>query len=141
MQTYPMFELTKDATKMLLSKKRGVEQYMLDELGISDLTIVHTHTRFEVAFGDMLTEALNEIDLEVIPQYNVDGYRIDFYIPSLNIAVEYDEEHHYNQINQSNDIMRQEYIESIIGARFIRCDYRDSDIKNVMKVVIDILNK
>lgn len=109
-----------------------------NQLG-GDVTHIHTHTRFEIAFGDMLTEALNEIDLEVIPQYNVDGYRIDFYIPSLNIAVEYDEEHHYKLENQKKDSQRQAYIENKIGAKFIRCDYRDSDIKNVMKVLKEIM--
>lgn len=87
----------------------------------------------------MLIEALEELDLEVKTQYNVDSYRIDFYIPKLNIAVEYDEEHHFTEANIKKDIERQTYIEEKIGAKFIRCDYKDNDIKNVMKVLKEIM--
>ena len=109
-----------------------------NQLG-GDITHIHTTTRFEIIFGDMLVEALKELYLEVMTQFNVDGYRVDFYIPSLNIVVEYDEEQHFTQTNKQKDAQRQAYIENKIGAKFVRCDYRDSDIKNLMKVLKEVM--
>lgn len=93
-------------------------------------------SRKETEFGNVLKEALDELNVKMIPQYNIDNkYRIDFYIPKSNISVEYDEEQHYTEYNQKMDLERQKYIKDKLGCKFIRCDYRDSDIKNVMKVV------
>lgn len=96
-------------------------------------------TRFEISFGKLLTEALEEFGLEIIPQYRVDNYRVDFYIPSKNIAVEYDEQQHFTEPNQKNDSERQKHIESKLRCKFVRCDYRDSDIKNVVKVIKEVM--
>ena len=86
----------------------------------------------------MLIKALKELNIEVIKQYYVDGYKIDFYIPSKNIAVEYDEQQHKHQIKQDEE--REEYIKSKLNCKFIRCDYTDEDIVNVMKVVKEVVN-
>lgn len=117
----------------ILTQQQKKEWYSL--FGINNVFT----SRKEIEFGSMLIEALEELDLEVKTQYNVDSYRIDFYIPKLNIAVEYDEEHHFTEANIKKDIERQTYIEEKIGAKFIRCDYRDNDIKNVMKVLKEIM--
>lgn len=110
----------------------------LKQLG-ENIEQIHTVTRFEVSFGDMLVEALKELEINVISQYIVDNYKIDFYIPKHNIAVEYDEQQHFVVTNQKKDLERQKYIEDKLGCKFIRCDYRDSDIKNVMKVVKEMI--
>lgn len=117
----------------ILTQQQKKEWYSL--FGINNVFT----SRKEIEFGSMLIEALEELDLEVKTQYNVDSYRIDFYIPKLNIAVEYDEEHHFTEANIKKDIERQTYIEEKIGAKFIRCDYKDNDIKNVMKVLKEIM--
>lgn len=66
------------------------------------------------------------IQHEIIPQYFVPiiktpaRYCVDFYIPSLNICIEYDEDYHrYNKIK---DKKRQTYIEEKLGCEFIRID-------------------
>lgn len=117
----------------ILTQQQKKEWYSLFE--VNNVFI----SRKEIEFGSMLIEALEELDLEVKTQYNVDGYRIDFYIPKLNIAIEYDEEHHFTEANIKKDMDRPTYIEEKIGAKFIRCDYRDSDIKNVMKILKEIM--
>lgn len=136
---YKMYNLSRDGVKHMAKKYKYITHQQMSLLGLSDIDVIYNHTRFEMAFGDMLTEALREIDLEATQQYNVDGYRIDFYIQSLNLAVEYDEEQHFTFENQKIDSERQAYIEEKIGAKFIRCDYRDSDIKNVMKVLKEVM--
>lgn len=135
----PEFLLTKDDLKMLLSRYRHITPEQYKVLGIDEIDVVHSYTRFETAFGNTLIEALNELEIEVEKQFNVDGYRVDFYIPHLNIAVEYDEEQHFTETNLSKDTERQSYIENKLGCKFIRCDYRNSDIKNVMKVLKEVM--
>ena len=53
-------------------------------------------------------------------QHNVNGYRLDAYIPELNIALEYDEKKHLNNKNKKADKQRQLNIEDILGCKFIR---------------------
>lgn len=57
---------------------------------------------------------------KIIPQYPVlDGkYRIDWYIPELDLAIEYDEEHH--KFNKEEDEARQKEIEKELGCKFLR---------------------
>jgi hypothetical protein len=49
-------------------------------------------------------------------------YYVDFYIPELNVCIEYDEKHHYTEDNMLKDAKRQEYIENKLGCSFIRVD-------------------
>lgn len=109
------------------------------ELGGKDIETISASTRFEMYFIHMLEKALNELGVVGRKQYDVGGYRIDFYIPKFNIAVEYDEHQHFTETNQNKDTERQKYIESKLGCKFIRCDYRDEDIVNVMKVVKEVM--
>ena len=98
----------------------------------------HSNSRFEISFIEDLEEALYEINIkDGIKQFNVDDkYRVDYYIPSLNFAVEYDESHH--NYTTEEDSYREEYIIEKIKCKFIRCCYKDSNIKNVVKVLISI---
>lgn len=48
----------------------------------------------------------------------MDKYIVDFYIPQLELVIEYDEKHHKKQIK--DDKIRQEYIEEKLGVQFIR---------------------
>lgn len=106
---------------------------------MNSLTNKETLTRFKVSFGNMLKEALHELDIDVISQYKVKKYKIDFYIPSKKIAIEYDEQQHFVETNHKKDLERQKYIEDKKACKFVRCDYRDSDIKNVMKVIKEVM--
>ncbi|MGL5051261.1 MAG: Rha family transcriptional regulator [Fusobacteriaceae bacterium] len=130
--------LTEEGLKKLISRYSNITPEQYKSLGINDVDVVYNHTRFEISFGNMLEEYLNEFDIEIDKQFNVDGYRVDFYIPSKNICVEYDEKQHFTSMNVDKDLERQRYIEDKIGCKFIRCDYRDSDVKNLAKVIKEI---
>lgn len=67
----------------------------------------------------MLAEVFDDI-LDVIPQYKVLDYRINFCFPDLNLSVEYDEEHHQSEYNSLKDDERQSRIEQEIGCAFLR---------------------
>lgn len=130
--------ITKDGVLQLISNSEKLTQQQKHEwFTMFGVTNIFT-SRKEIEFGSMLEEALKELELKIVPQYNVDNkYRIDFYIPQLNKAVEYDEQQH--QYQEKEDIEREKYIKDKLGCKFIRCDYRDSDIKNVMKVLKEVM--
>ena len=120
--------------KQKTNKKAGL---LLKKLG-SDLTHIHTFSRFEKSFEYCIVEFLGELEIKIIKQYKVEKYYIDFYLPDFNIAIEYDEKHHLSYKNIKKDSERQKYIEKKYNLKFIRCDYRDSDLKNLAEIVKEI---
>ena len=137
-QTYREYLLTSEGLGLYLNRiqllKNKIPESLLE---FADMTQFHTYTRFEISFLDMLEEALNELNIVGTRQYNVDKYKVDFYIPNLNICIEYDEEYHCSKTDKGTE--RQIYITNKLNCNFIRCNYKDSDIKNVMKVIKYIL--
>lgn len=145
-QTYRNYLITKKGMELIIQNSQFTKSFQAQKCreiyktlgGKENIELVSASTRFELSFGNMLIKALKELNIEVIKQYYVDGYKIDFYIPSKNIAVEYDEQQHKHQIKQDEE--REEYIKSKLNCKFIRCDYTDEDIVNVMKVVKEVVN-
>ncbi len=117
-KTHECFELSENVVAYLISTKRafrdGQERIeacskLLDSMKIKHDIIIGDATRSERKFGIMLDEFFGD-DLEIIPQYSVCGYRIDFYIPAMSIAIEYDERHHLTTANSEKDAERVESI-------------------------------
>lgn len=96
-------------------------------------------TRFEISFGNILVPILKGIGLCVEKQFAVGKYRIDFYIPKIRVAIEYDEKQHTSKKNIYYDKKREEYIKEVLGCRFIRVSYENSDAENVGKVLSEIV--
>ena len=69
-----------------------------------------------------------------IPQYPILNYRIDYYIPNLKIAIEYDENNHKNYSYEAQE-GRQKEIEKELGCRFIRVSDKQSYFENVKTVI------
>lgn len=135
-RTLPQYIINEKGIKLLVRKYRNLKDTKLQEFLVKHSIIVdfiHTSTRFEVSFLNLLEEALFEIDVFGIKQFNVNGYRVDFYIPELKLAVEYDEQQH--NYMEKQDLDRQLIISKELDCEFIRCDYKESDIKNVMNVL------
>lgn len=72
--------------------------------------------RKETRFGDLLRSAFPLVKIDV--QHAVGRYRIDFYMPEHDLAIEYDEEFHKSQ--QEADRDRGGYIATLIHCDFIR---------------------
>jgi hypothetical protein len=91
---------------------------LLQELGFEI-----TKQRKEFAFGNDIVENLFS-DYTIIKQLPVlnGNYRIDWYIPELKLAIEYDESSH--NFRKREDINRQQAIEAELGCHFIR--YKDN---------------
>ena len=93
------------------------------------------YERFEIKFINKLEESLKPFNIKGEKQYIVKNdkgtnYRIDYYIPSLNIAIEYDEDGHKGYSYEAHE-GRQDYIENKLGCKFIRVSDKNSDEYNI----------
>ena len=116
------------------SSKKASELYKyLKSLSGVDV-VIQASTRKELLFEINLNEILQGIT-KIIPQYSVLGYRIDFYLPDLNIAIEYDELAHKNY---KNDNKRQTDIENYLQCDFIRIKegFELTGLNQIYKVVL-----
>lgn len=100
------------------------------------------YDRKELIFLDKLEKSLKPFDIVGEKQYyvkneNGTNYRIDYYIPELNIAIEYDENGHADYTYEQHE-GRQEYIENKLGCRFVRVTDKESDEYNIGKVIKEI---
>ena len=135
----PQYSLSEQGIKLLAMRYKNLKNtnfqtWLIENNIFKDF--IHTKTRFEVSFLNLLEEALLEIGIVGVRQHKVGTYRIDFYIPSFKTAIEYDE--HQHRYAKDQDSIRQEFITKELDCKFVRCDYEDSDIKNVMKVLKEI---
>lgn len=94
--------------------------------------------RIEFIFINKLNEALIPFSIKGIKQYVVLSYRIDYYIPELNVAIEYDENSHKHYLDKKDKI-RQLEIEKELGCKFIRVSDKNSDEYNIGFVIKNIL--
>ena len=117
-----------------------IRNYLIKETGKGE--IVQIKTRKEIEFINKLEEALkalNVLDGET-QYYCCDKYRIDYYIPSLNIAIEYDENSHENYIYKQQE-GRQKEIEKELGCKFIRVTDEYSDEYNLGLVIKELVQE
>ena len=124
--TFAHVEILMDAAKRLDLKEIRQQLSELFDIPIHDFSV--EYVRHEICFGDMLVDiATNSklaklcyggIGFNVIPQYSCLSYRLDFYLPQLKLAIEYDEEQH--QYQKQDDAVRQIKLENELGCKFIR---------------------
>lgn len=76
----------------------------------------HKVTR-EFAFGQEIVYNLFK-GYEIKPQFACGKYRIDWYIPELKLAIEFDEAAHRRKVKE--DAKRQNFIEKKLGCKFLR---------------------
>jgi len=105
------------ARKERTESSLNIESFLLEQMN-KDF-VVQRFERQEFLFGKEIVENLFS-DYTIIPQFPVlkGKYNIDWYIPELKIAIEFDETHH-TQIKEK-DNARQIEIEAVLGCRFIR---------------------
>ena len=121
--------------------KLGFKDWLISEGLIEDLFTLKS--RKEIEFIDILEEQLNIFGLTGIRQHYIKNeenlYRIDYYIPALNIAIEYDENNH-NGYSYCQHEGRQINIEEQLNCRFIRVSDDKTHIKNSAIVIKEIFN-
>ena len=97
------------------------------------------NSRKEIEFIDKLERALLAFNITGNKQHNVLDYRIDYYIPSLNVAIEYDENGHRDYTYEAHEL-RQELIQKELGCRFIRVTDEKNDEFNIGLVIKELFN-
>ena len=103
---------------------------------LNDVTL---HSRKEIEFIDKLERALLAFNVTGKKQHNILNYKIDYYIPSLNVAIEYDENGHKDYTYEAHEL-RQELIQKELGCRFIRVTDNKDDEFNIGLVIKELFN-
>lgn len=137
-KNYPMYLLDSEGLKIYLDNTRNT----LNKKELYDMCnskVVILQDRFEDEFFNKLSNALQPLCISGISQYCIDKYRIDYYIPSLNIAIEYDEKEHKRK--QEQDRQREEYLKETLGDSFIRLDATQNDYFNIGIVMKEIIKR
>jgi Rha family phage regulatory protein len=142
-QQRPCYVLSHEGVYTLANAMRGKSKGALlnhlKSVGYdSELHIIELE-RKEIEFFAELGEALEPMNLTLNTQHRVLSYRLDGYIPSLNLAIEYDEEHHKH--NTEKDKHRQTIIEKELGCDFVRLSELDSNAKNIGKIMAKVVDK
>lgn len=120
-----------------LLKESRIAQQIRNNLGIEYIP------RKELIFKDLLLQMIDEVynndsRLELICQNSINNkYRIDFYFPRINLAIEYDEYDHIYK--QEQDLERQQYIEQY-GITFIRVK-QNEEISGIFQIINYINNQ
>ena len=129
-------KLILDNTRNYKNKEKLYKYY--NDLNLENNEVI-LYNREEIDFINMLEDALKPFGLKGIKQYKVKSYRIDYYIESANIAIEYDEADHINYSYEKHE-GRQREIEEELGCRFIRISNNDNNAYNIGKVIKEIFN-
>ena len=139
------YECTKLGCDMLATKLKNKDSFLLAEklrsvFSYKDKSMIFLNLeREEIEFIDKLEGALKPFSIKGERQYSVLGYRIDYYISSLKIAIEYDENNHSNYL-YNNQEGRQKKIEKKLGCRFIRVSNDKSHSYNIGLVIKNIFS-
>ena len=90
----------------------------------------------EGEFGNRLLTVFENI-IEIIPQYYIDNYRIDFYIPKYKIVIEFDEQHHLFNIDK--DKQREQKLKEKLKCKLVRIDSNEKFEIALNKIMKEIL--
>jgi very-short-patch-repair endonuclease len=121
-----------------LTNKKGLSE-IKDYFHIDEENIFILSSRKEIEFINQLEEALEPFNIKGIRQFSILSYRIDYYIPSLKVAIEYDENDHKNYSYEAHE-GRQQEIEKKLGYRFIRVSDKNTNSYNIGFVIKNIFN-
>lgn len=141
----PCYIVTLKGVKFILDNKRKhkniyplIQWYNKNNTNNNEVIILQE--REEIEFINKLEKSLKPFSIKGIRQFTVLTYRIDYYIPELNIAMEYDEDEHKNYTYAEHE-GRQKDIEKELGCSFIRVSDKNSDEYNIGLVFKELFKK
>lgn len=83
---------------------------------IPEIKSLHLGKKMEDFFYGLLSSFAKTRKISVLRQYSIQTYKIDFYIPELNLAIEYDGENH----PYLDDQKREEELKMALNCAFLR---------------------
>lgn len=110
------FSLLTDTWGFSRGDAAPVKAAIIGEFGESCVVLSSVRTRREDCFYDMLTEIFPFT--KIFRQYNVAGYRVDFYMPEHFLFIEFDEEQHFSDAAKKKDADRWESIRGFVMDNF-----------------------
>lgn len=113
------------------------KQELIKSLNLKEKFVLTS--RKEIEFIDQLEETLKPFNLIGIRQYKINSYRVDYYIPSLNLVIEYDENDHRGYSYEAHE-GRQKEIEDTLKCRFIRVTDDNTNNFNIGLVLKEMFN-
>lgn len=140
---YGIMDLIINSKNIDNKKKKSFIDFLQKNSFIPKNDIYISRDRKEIKFLDKLKESLKPLNIidgqaqYIVKNENGTNYRIDYYIPSLNVAIEYDEDNHKNYTYNQHE-GRQKEIEDKLRCKFIRVSDKNSDEHNIGIVLKDI---
>lgn len=130
-----LHKILSSTRKISLNKKQEFYKWLTGNEYSKNISKSHKETEFI----NKLEESLKAINItDGVKQYDVLNYKIDYYIPSLNIAIEYDENNHSGYKYEAHE-GRQKEIENELNCKFIRVTDENSDEYNLGLVLNEII--
>jgi very-short-patch-repair endonuclease len=122
-------DMSASFTKIVRNKQIS---YEIDEAGYDYLCNIYKGIKpasHEYFFKECVIPFLNEMGYDVEYQKTILTYRVDFYIPQLNMVIEYDEDYHRQVKVSEYDKKREADIQAAIGCLFLRIPARYDTIR------------
>lgn len=140
-----LFEVINQTDKVSSERKQKViaffqtKGYLLgvELTGHADKTL---QSRDEMNFLHLLEEVLSPFGINGTRQYYCNKYRIDYYLSTMNVAIEYDEKDIHNAHRKGSDSVRQKYLENTLGCRFIRVSDINSNMWNIGYIIKNLFS-
>lgn len=114
--------------------KNEFKNWLVKQKLISNSFIIES--RKEIEFYQILSQGLKPFNLTVETQVIDANYRLDFYIPELNIVIEYDENNHQSY-DKNKERERELYIKNKY-ARLIRVSDKNTNSYNLGLIIKQI---
>lgn len=133
-QPVPTYLNSNDMLKLLSIVRHVIPRDLYTGFGLASHALVLTTEQTYI--GIILNSYKDILDIKL--QYVVGCYKIDAYIPELNLAIECDEFGH-DEADQSYEIRRQSFIEQSLGCKFLRFNPHDNNFD--ISGIINSINK
>ena len=124
--------LISKSEKIPIRKKESI----MEKLGIN----ICMNGRKETEFMNDLRLFFSPIGVEVLSQYYIGLYRVDFYIPSMNLVIEYDEKDHKGY-DSKIEHLRERFILDKLNCSILRVSDKNENSYNLGLIANFIFNK
>lgn len=114
---------------------KGRKEELISALGLD----IVASSRKEIEFGEELKDFFCAWEINVRTQYSVGKYRVDFYIPALNLVIEYDENEH-KRYDEDKERERSLFISKTLGCDIIRVSDKNSNSYNIGEIAKEVFS-
>ncbi|MEL7295977.1 MAG: DUF559 domain-containing protein [Pseudomonadota bacterium] len=124
-KVHKCYSISDDVVRYILSSRRMFRatadrvqacSSILERMKTPHKIVIGDATRQETKFGILMDEFFGD-HLEIIQQYHIGDYFVDFYIPSCNIVIEYDERHHNTKTQKEKDKKREVEVSRLLSEK------------------------